>query len=465
MKKTYFFLLLCVFSVSALALDVIVPANMSCRTEGGGYADTNRHDSSKLSVRNTSNGNKSWIKFSQLASYDLSQVRAAYLTVALHEAKAGAQNCKVSMVNDNCVENILWVDHPTLANPEQGIYALTWNNAPGNLTTSLGALEPTETTYIATITFTDGAAGQSFTIDVTDAVKADTDGVVQFVLHDSPNLLNFATHDHATVAWRPYLTLVFPPLGADYPNPPDGYDKVPTNLAQLSWTNPEPNVPGQPIYCDVYLGTEPNRLLMDKVTLGNNISSVALTPANFPHFVPLSNYTTYYWVVDCYDTTKGKIEGEMWSFYTNDNQPPYNVSAGADQATWLVDGAASVALVGSAQDDGLPIPPGQLSYLWEQTAGPTSAVIGSPNTAGTIVSFTEAGDYTFRLTVSDGMESVTDTVRVVVGATSCAASHVFYNQPYNVADVNQDCIVDLTDLQLLIVNNWLVCDNTLEACN
>ncbi|MEJ5259926.1 MAG: hypothetical protein WHS88_07040 [Anaerohalosphaeraceae bacterium] len=465
MKKTYFFLLLCVFSVSALALDVKVMSSMSCRTEGGGYADQNRHDSSKLSVRNTSNGNKSWIKFSGLGSYDLTKVRAAYLTVALHEGKAGANSCKVSAVNDSCVENILWVDHTSLANPEQGIYALTWNNAPGNLTTDLGALDSSKTTYISTITFTDGVAGQAFTVDVTDAVKADTDGIVQFVLHDSPLLINFATHDHATAAWRPYLTLVFPPLGADYPVPADGYDKVPTNLAQLSWTNPEPNVPGQPIYCDVYLGTEPNRLLMDKVTLGNNISSVALTAANFPHFVPLTNYTRYYWVVDCYDPTKGKIEGEMWSFYTNDNQPPYNVSVGSPQATWLVAGTTSVTLIGSAQDDGLPIPPGQLSYLWERTAGPTTAVIVSPNSSSTRVDFTQAGDYTFRLTASDGAESASATVRVVVGNTSCDASHVFYNQPYNPADVNQDCIVNLTDLQTLIVNNWLVCDNTLEPCN
>lgn len=454
MKKTYFFLLLCVFSVSALALDVVVPANVSCRTEGGGFADQNRRDSSKLSVRNTSNGNKSWIKFDQLASYDLSQVRAAYLTVSLHESKAGANTCKVSAVNDSCLDNIGWT-----------VTSLTWNNAPGNLTTDLGALDPSKTTHMGTISFTDGVAGQSFTIDVTNALRADTDGIVQFVLHDSPLLLNFATHNHATVAWRPYLTLVFPPLGADYPNPPDGYDRVPTNLAQLSWTNPEPNVPGQPIYCDVYFGRDPNRLLMDKITLGNNISSVALTAANFPRFVPLSNFTRYYWVVDCYDPTKGEIPGEMWSFYTNDNQPPYNVSAGSNQATWLVDGTTSVTLIGSAQDDGLPIPPGQLSYLWERTAGPATAVIVSPNSSSTRVDFTQTGDYTFRLTVSDGAESVSATVRVVVGNTSCDASHVFYNQPYNPADVNQDCIVNLTDLQLLIVNNWLVCDNTLEPCN
>lgn len=465
MKKIYGFLLLWVFSVSALALNVIEPANMSCRTEGAGYADINRHDSSKLSVRNTSNGNKSWIKFDQLNSYDLSLIRAAYLTVTLQANRDSVNNCKVSAVNDDCLDNILWVDHPTLANPDAGIYALTWNNAPGNLTSDLGALNPDKTTYIDTITFTNGVAGQSFTIDVTDVVRADTDGVVQFVLHDSPLLMNFATHDHATVAWRPYLTLVFPPQGADYPNPPDGYRQVSTTLAQLSWTNPEPNVPGTPITCDVYLGTDPNRLLMDKVTLGENVSSVALTAANFPNFVPLTNYTTYYWVVDCYDTTKGLIEGEMWSFYTNDNQPPSDVSAGPDQATWLQDGAATVSLVGSASDDGLPDPPAQLSFQWERTAGPTSAVIVSPDSSTTLVNFTETGDYTFRLTVSDSMEEVSDTVRVVVGTNSCNASHVFYNQPYNPADVNQDCVVDLTDLQTLIINNWLVCDNTLEACN
>lgn len=406
---------------------------------------------------------KSWLQFDLTELYAQNpsiqgNILDAKLTFHGAKSETGSKSYVVSGLNDAA----------NLENWDASL--LTWNNAPGNDINHGTALIPSLTTnlYSATIPVpvldVKSETPEANRAALTSFLNTDTDGKVTFIF----------TAGGTCYLWNvgqplePILTITYllgqNVLKAHAPVPSDDAD-VFTSLGELSWTNPEPNLPGEPIYCDVYLGTEPNRLLMDKVTLGNNISSVALTSANFPHFVPLTNYTTYYWVVDCYDTVKGKIEGEMWSFFTNDNQPPYNVSAGADQATWLVEGAASVTLVGSAEDDGLPNPPSQLTYHWERTAGPATAVIVSPDASSTQVNFTETGDYTFRLTVSDSMEEVSDSVRVVVGADSCDASHVFYNQPYNIADVNQDCIVDLTDLQTLIINNWLVCDNTLEPCN
>lgn len=450
-----FILLLCVLSGGLWAAEVIVPADVSCRCEGFGYADTNRHDSSKLSVRASSNGVKSWIKFDQLAAYDLSTLRAAVLTVSLHNPKGGSQQCGVSAVNDDCLDNIGWLERE-----------ITWNNAPGNDTTSLSLLDAAKTTFVETLTFTDGLAGDSFDIDVLAVLQADTDGVVQFVLHNSPNLLDFATWDHATVEWRPYLTLTFPPAGADLPNPADGDEQVPTSLAMLDWVNPEPNSPGDPIFCDVYFGTEPNRLEMFKAELGADISEAALTAENFDGLVlPLTNYTTYYWVVDCHDG-ENLIEGEMWSFYTNNNEAPV-VDAGADQATWLDPSPLTVTLSGSVSDDGLPVG-GQLTSLWEQVnnGAPTTPVIEDATTPVTNVTITEAGDYEFRLTAHDGgiLDPSADSVRIVVGTDACDASHVFTGQAYNPADANEDCIVDLADLQLLIVDAWLNCTDVLTDC-
>ncbi len=469
MKKASFFRIMLFLTLalagSVWAVGIVEVRGVQGKATDWRTPDTVMGNTTQLMTRSASGNDckKSWLQFDLTELYAQNpsiqgNILDAKLTFYGAKSETGSKSYVVSGLNDSAnLEN--WVASQ-----------LTWNNAPGNDINHGTALIPSLTTnlYSATIpvpvlnVMSETPEGSRAAL--TNFLNTDTDGKITFIF----------TAGSTTYLWNvgqplePILTLTYPLgqnlLKAHAPVPADDAD-VESSLSVLSWTNPEPNVPGQPIYCDVYLGTEPNRLLMDKVTLGNNISSVALTAANFPRFVPLTNFTRYYWVVDCYDQTKGKIDGEMWTFYTNDNQPPYNVSAGADQATWLVNGTALVTLTGTAQDDGLPIPPGQLSYLWERTAGPTTAVINSPNTAGTTVSFTETGDYTFRLTVSDSLETVTDTVRVVVGATSCAASHVFYNQPYNAADVNQDCIVDLTDLQTLIVNNWLVCDNTLEACN
>jgi len=73
----------------------------------------------------------------------------------------------------------------------------------------------------------------------------------------------------------------------------------------------------------------------------------------------------------------------------------------------------SYILSGSASDDGQPN--GQLSTNWTQVSGPGNASIVSPDSLNTKVDFpTTAGDYTFRLTASDGDLSSSDTVVITV---------------------------------------------------
>jgi hypothetical protein len=456
MKKCYVLFVMAMLSGIVFGETVRFTATVSCRTEGGSYADTNRTDSSKLSVRRTSNGNKSWIKFTGLESVDTARLKTATLTIALQEDKAGAQSCDVSYVNDDCHDNIYWSETQ-----------ITWNNAPGNDPGSLAALDSTKTTLLSTVSFTNGLAGQTFTIDVLPALQTDTDGIVQFVLHNSPNLLNFSTHDNSVVERRPVLTIVYHPIGADEPSPAVGA-VVETTLPALSWTLPEPNVPGTPIYCDVYLGyllpgqTEPNRPQMDKVTLGNNVNTVAINTTNFRTFGALQDKTTYYWFVDCHDPSRvpSLIPGEQWSFSTYNNEVPV-VEAGANQTLWGL--PSDVALDATVTDDGMPVP-AKLTYLWTQVTGPLSAVIHSPNTEDTTVTITERGDYRFMLTVSDGEKDSSDSLRIVVGDTSCDASHIETGAGYNIGDQNHDCIVDLADMMILIAADWLNCTDTLGLC-
>jgi RHS repeat-associated protein len=92
------------------------------------------------------------------------------------------------------------------------------------------------------------------------------------------------------------------------------------------------------------------------------------------------------------------------------NQPPV-VSAGADQTVVL---PASASLSGSASDDGLPNPPGAITIGWGTVSGPGTVTFGNATAAVTTASFSAAGAYVLRLTVSDGALSASDDVQVTV---------------------------------------------------
>ncbi len=452
---------LCLFGSSVFA-DIIIMAVESCRTDVA-EPDTNKHDSSKLSIR-TSEGDgkaaKSWIKF-DLGDLDVDNLESATLTVASNRTKDGNHHFDVSYVNDDCLDNIGWDER-----------SITWNNAPGNDTADLGDLDTTKTTFLTTINFTDVVAGDQFTIDVLATLQADTDGIVQFVFHNSKNLQDLATHDHATVAWRPFIDATEIHKGATDPIP-DGTVSVETNLAALSWTNPDPNDPLGSITCDVYFGTDPNRPQMDKVTLAPDASSVDINATNFPTFVPLANRTWYYWFVDCHDPSAGPdgqtfMPGSTWSFYTDDNQQPV-VDLGDDLVAWLgmsgTPDEETIALIPvEVSDDGLPDDQ-TLTVEWTQVAnGAPDATINSPNDEVTSVTVTARGVYEFMLTANDGAKETQDTVQVFVGTDPCDASHMSTGDPYKIADENEDCIVDLGDFAAIIAANWLDCSDTLTNC-
>jgi N-acetylneuraminic acid mutarotase len=97
------------------------------------------------------------------------------------------------------------------------------------------------------------------------------------------------------------------------------------------------------------------------------------------------------------------------------NQPPV-VNAGPDTAITLP--TNSVALTGSASDDGNPNPPGALTYAWSTVSGPGSVTFSAPNALSTNATFSTAGSYTLRLTVSDSALTTTDDVVVTVNPSS-----------------------------------------------
>src|SRR5260370_1374741 len=93
------------------------------------------------------------------------------------------------------------------------------------------------------------------------------------------------------------------------------------------------------------------------------------------------------------------------------NQPPV-VNAGPAQTIEL---PSSANLSGSATDDGLPNPPGALTYSWTMVSGPGTVTFSNSTASSTAASFSIAGPYTFHLTANDSALSGSADVAVTVG--------------------------------------------------
>jgi endonuclease/exonuclease/phosphatase family metal-dependent hydrolase len=104
----------------------------------------------------------------------------------------------------------------------------------------------------------------------------------------------------------------------------------------------------------------------------------------------------------------GVISGD-WE--TGVNQPPV-INAGLDRT--LPGGTTSAILSGTASD-----PEGStLTYNWSKISGPGSQTIVTPTSLSSNVTGLIAGTFVFRLTVSDGTNTVIDDVQIIVGTNT-----------------------------------------------
>lgn len=76
--------------------------------------------------------------------------------------------------------------------------------------------------------------------------------------------------------------------------------------------------------------------------------------------------------------------------------------------------AVIVTLVGSAIDDGLPNPPGALTYQWSKVSGPGDATFVDDTDPTTDVELSVMGVYVLRLTASDGVLNDADDMTITV---------------------------------------------------
>ncbi len=223
---------------------------------------------------------------------------------------------------------------------------------------------------------------------------------------------------------------------------------------ELSWTLPEPSVPGQPVPVDVYL-TDDLQLLEQftdpaaiQVVGKQNVTSVV---------VQTQPKTRYYWAVDTYvETDADPVIGPIFSFVA-DNMPP-EVDAGADKVTWLIGDSRTVNLDATVTDDGSISP---YTVQWTVISEPNegTAVIETATAEDTSITLTALGEYVLQLEAFDGEYSGSDTVTINVYSDSCQAARSLPDYVPLVGDLNGDCRVDEADLALL-EENWLQ-DNSL----
>ena len=201
------------------------------------------------------------------------------------------------------------------------------------------------------------------------------------------------------------------------PNPIDGGIAVPGEV-ELSWTLPDPNVPGTPMPVDVYF-TDDYQTLYEfsdleaidamMIPVDNDATSVV---------VQTKSKKRYYWAVDVDVNADGQITpdeyGPIFSFLA-DNSPP-EVSAGSDIATYLIDGTRTGPLQGTVVDDGE-----SYTVTWSvveqpSDADPTlaSAVIADPAAPETTITVSAEGTYILKLVADDGEYTSEDEMVITV---------------------------------------------------
>jgi len=237
------------------------------------------------------------------------------------------------------------------------------------------------------------------------------------------------------------------------PNPADGGSMAP-GATELSWTLPDPFVPGQPVSVDVYFTdnydalaqfTDPAAI---QVVTNENVTSVV---------VQTQPKTRYYWAVDTYTGDPNDPNfGPIFSFFV-DNIAPI-ADAGSGVVTWLEGGTRTGSLNGSV------IETDAYTVQWTVVSEPDDpnspdAVIADPSAEDTSITLSAVGEYILQLDADDGEYTSSDTVTINVYNDSCEAAQSLPDYVPFPGDVNGDCIFDQLDLDILN-EDWLK-DNSL----
>jgi len=155
------------------------------------------------------------------------------------------------------------------------------------------------------------------------------------------------------------------------------------------------------------------------------------TDANVQNFVNVKGITVFH-----YNHIVGLNIG---------NGPKISINAGPDINNNTVPGSVLVAALSAACDDGLPI--GRtLTYLWSVFSGPSGGSFATPTATSSTFSYTTAGVYILRLSVTDGFVTSYDELTLTVQAIVTNKTLVFDSVnpssgvavTLSIADINGD---------------------------
>ena len=234
------------------------------------------------------------------------------------------------------------------------------------------------------------------------------------------------------------------------PNPPDDGLASSGNV-ELSWTLPDPCVPGQPVAVDVYFTDDWEALY----AFTDPAAMQVVSKQDVTSFIVQTQpKTRYYWAVDTYiGDPNDPIFGPIFSFFT-DNLAP-EVDAGKDVVTWLLDGVRTSNLDATVTDDDA------YTVQWTVVSEPNvgAAVIETATGEDTGITLSALGEYVLQLEAFDGEYTGSDTVTINVYDDGCEAARSLPDYMPFPGDLNGDCRVDDLDLAIL-QEDWLK-DNSL----
>ncbi len=232
------------------------------------------------------------------------------------------------------------------------------------------------------------------------------------------------------------------------PQPTDGGIAA-AGTTELTWTLPDPCTPGQSVPVDVYFTDDLQALKSffdpDAIRVISQGNATSFT-------VQTVKKTMYYWAVDTYQGTENDpVWGPIFSFLA-DNLAP-DVAAGDDVLTWFDNGIVDVALDGTVAD----LDP--TTSLWTVVSEPNDpnspdAVIADATATSTSITLSAAGQYVLQLEADDGEYQGADTLIIDVYSDQCEAAQSQPDWQPLVGDINLDCVVDQTDLDILL-EQWL----------
>ncbi len=221
---------------------------------------------------------------------------------------------------------------------------------------------------------------------------------------------------------------------------------------ELLWTLPDPCVPGQSVPVDVYF-TDNLQELKDFI---NPESFQILSNQNATSkTVQVQSNKQYYWAIDTYQGTEDDpVWGPIFSFYAG--KLPPKVNTGDDITTWLDNNMADVSISASVVDSD------PITSVWTVVSEPNdpnapAAVIADPTALNTTITLAALGEYIFQLEADNGDKMGLDTLTINVYTDQCSAAKSLPDWQAIPGDINLDCVVDQTDLDLLL-EQWLNCN-------